>query len=299
MLPEDRILSGEALAELPQNRPIVLHCKTGVRAAEALAALEQASITGVTPPTHTGRNIACAKQTALFPSTKLPASPRFHALYLLAEITARWGPSRPSWPTCTAFPMSPASNSRRLRSPTIAPPRRRGIGCVDPRVAAEDRNGPPGCPACSVPANGWAFPVTDHTTLCDLHHCIVRVIRSARSIRQQSMHRPGRSGLGPRPEPAVSRAIPLYRRAYSARWPQWLLVHVATPSGVAVPPDGMSVWAYCWRDGAGAAVRQQVAGGVRPVRRWRCAGVIVVLCSSSGRAVAPMLTRVRISLGML
>ncbi|WP_280267506.1 adenylyltransferase/sulfurtransferase MoeZ [Nocardia wallacei] len=42
LIPKDRILSGEALAELPQNRPIVLHCKTGVRSAEALAALKNA-----------------------------------------------------------------------------------------------------------------------------------------------------------------------------------------------------------------------------------------------------------------
>jgi adenylyltransferase/sulfurtransferase len=42
LIPKDRILSGDALAELPQNRPIVLHCKTGVRSAEALAALKRA-----------------------------------------------------------------------------------------------------------------------------------------------------------------------------------------------------------------------------------------------------------------
>lgn len=42
LIPKDRIVSGEALAELPQDRRIVLHCKTGVRSAEALAALKQA-----------------------------------------------------------------------------------------------------------------------------------------------------------------------------------------------------------------------------------------------------------------
>jgi adenylyltransferase/sulfurtransferase len=42
LIPKDRIISGEALAELPQDRQIVLHCKSGARSAEALAALHQA-----------------------------------------------------------------------------------------------------------------------------------------------------------------------------------------------------------------------------------------------------------------
>ncbi|MGH3321922.1 MAG: adenylyltransferase/sulfurtransferase MoeZ [Streptosporangiaceae bacterium] len=42
LVPKDRILSGEALSELPQDRPLVLHCKTGGRSAEALAALKKA-----------------------------------------------------------------------------------------------------------------------------------------------------------------------------------------------------------------------------------------------------------------
>ncbi|NUS43370.1 MAG: adenylyltransferase/sulfurtransferase MoeZ [Mycobacteriaceae bacterium] len=42
LIPKDRILSGDALADLPQNRPIVLHCKTGIRSAEALAVLKRA-----------------------------------------------------------------------------------------------------------------------------------------------------------------------------------------------------------------------------------------------------------------
>jgi sulfur-carrier protein adenylyltransferase/sulfurtransferase len=42
LIPKDRILSGEALVELPQNKPIVLHCKSGARSAEALAALHRA-----------------------------------------------------------------------------------------------------------------------------------------------------------------------------------------------------------------------------------------------------------------
>ncbi|QIS22354.1 adenylyltransferase/sulfurtransferase MoeZ [Nocardia terpenica] len=60
LIPKDRILSGEALAELPQNRPIVLHCKSGVRSAEALAALKQA---GFSDATHLqGGILAWAKQ---------------------------------------------------------------------------------------------------------------------------------------------------------------------------------------------------------------------------------------------
>ncbi|MGS2806108.1 adenylyltransferase/sulfurtransferase MoeZ [Nocardia sp. MW-W600-9] len=60
LIPKDRILSGEVLAELPQNKPIVLHCKTGIRSAEALAALKRA---GFADATHLqGGVVAWAKQ---------------------------------------------------------------------------------------------------------------------------------------------------------------------------------------------------------------------------------------------
>jgi len=42
LIPKDRILSGEALAELPQDQPLVLYCRSGVRSAEALAAVQAA-----------------------------------------------------------------------------------------------------------------------------------------------------------------------------------------------------------------------------------------------------------------
>jgi sulfur-carrier protein adenylyltransferase/sulfurtransferase len=42
LIPKDRILSGEALAELPQDQPLVLYCRTGIRSAEALAAVKAA-----------------------------------------------------------------------------------------------------------------------------------------------------------------------------------------------------------------------------------------------------------------
>ncbi len=42
LIPKDEILSGRALAMIPQERPVVLYCKTGVRSAEALAALKAA-----------------------------------------------------------------------------------------------------------------------------------------------------------------------------------------------------------------------------------------------------------------
>lgn len=42
LVPKGRFLSGEAMAELPQNRRIVLHCKTGIRSAEVLAVLKKA-----------------------------------------------------------------------------------------------------------------------------------------------------------------------------------------------------------------------------------------------------------------
>jgi adenylyltransferase/sulfurtransferase len=42
LIPKGDILSGEALTQFPQNKQIVLHCKSGVRSAEALAALKAA-----------------------------------------------------------------------------------------------------------------------------------------------------------------------------------------------------------------------------------------------------------------
>jgi adenylyltransferase/sulfurtransferase len=42
LIPKDRILSGAALADLPQDRQLVLYCKSGVRSAEALAAVKNA-----------------------------------------------------------------------------------------------------------------------------------------------------------------------------------------------------------------------------------------------------------------
>ncbi|MEV4533490.1 adenylyltransferase/sulfurtransferase MoeZ [Asanoa sp. NPDC049518] len=42
LIPKGDILNGEALATLPQDRQIVLHCKSGVRSAEALAAVKAA-----------------------------------------------------------------------------------------------------------------------------------------------------------------------------------------------------------------------------------------------------------------
>jgi molybdopterin/thiamine biosynthesis adenylyltransferase/rhodanese-related sulfurtransferase len=54
LIPKDRILSGEALSELPQDRPIVLHCKSGVRSAEALAALHSA---GFRDAVHVGGGV--------------------------------------------------------------------------------------------------------------------------------------------------------------------------------------------------------------------------------------------------
>jgi len=60
LIPKDLILSGQALSRLPQHKPIVLYCKTGMRSAEVLAALKRA---GFTRATHLqGGVIAWAKQ---------------------------------------------------------------------------------------------------------------------------------------------------------------------------------------------------------------------------------------------
>ncbi|MFV2124200.1 adenylyltransferase/sulfurtransferase MoeZ [Micromonospora sp. LOL_013] len=45
LIPKGEFLNGEALAKLPQGRQIVLHCKSGVRSAEALAAVKAAGFT--------------------------------------------------------------------------------------------------------------------------------------------------------------------------------------------------------------------------------------------------------------
>ncbi|WP_186626878.1 adenylyltransferase/sulfurtransferase MoeZ [Rhodococcus sp. BP22] len=42
LVPKGGIISGDALSSLPHDRRIVLHCKTGIRSAEALAVLKQA-----------------------------------------------------------------------------------------------------------------------------------------------------------------------------------------------------------------------------------------------------------------
>jgi adenylyltransferase/sulfurtransferase len=42
LVPKDQILRGDALADLPQDRQIVMYCKTGVRSAETLAAVKSA-----------------------------------------------------------------------------------------------------------------------------------------------------------------------------------------------------------------------------------------------------------------
>jgi adenylyltransferase/sulfurtransferase len=54
LIPKDRILSGEALSEIPQDKPVVLHCKSGARSAEALAVLHQA---GFRDAVHVGGGV--------------------------------------------------------------------------------------------------------------------------------------------------------------------------------------------------------------------------------------------------
>ncbi|MGG7102940.1 adenylyltransferase/sulfurtransferase MoeZ [Rhodococcus sp. 24CO] len=66
LIPKGRIVSGEALAALPQNKQIVLYCKTGIRSAEALAVLKSA---GFADAVHVqGGAVAWAKQV----DTSLP-----------------------------------------------------------------------------------------------------------------------------------------------------------------------------------------------------------------------------------
>ena len=45
LIPKGEFLNGNALADLPQDKEIVLYCKTGIRSAESLAALKGAGLT--------------------------------------------------------------------------------------------------------------------------------------------------------------------------------------------------------------------------------------------------------------
>jgi len=60
LIPKQGFLDGSALAGLPQDKPIILHCKSGVRSAECLAILKSA---GFADATHvSGGGVAWAKQ---------------------------------------------------------------------------------------------------------------------------------------------------------------------------------------------------------------------------------------------
>ena len=54
LIPKDQILSGSALASLPQDKQIVLHCKSGARSAESLAVLHKA---GFADAVHVGGGV--------------------------------------------------------------------------------------------------------------------------------------------------------------------------------------------------------------------------------------------------
>jgi sulfur-carrier protein adenylyltransferase/sulfurtransferase len=54
LIPKDQFLTGAALERLPQDRRIVLHCKTGVRSAECLAVVKNA---GFSDAVHVGGGI--------------------------------------------------------------------------------------------------------------------------------------------------------------------------------------------------------------------------------------------------
>ena len=47
LIPQGRILAGEAWTELPQDKEIVFHCKGGTRSAAVLAAAQRAGYTRV------------------------------------------------------------------------------------------------------------------------------------------------------------------------------------------------------------------------------------------------------------
>ncbi|MGH3446795.1 MAG: adenylyltransferase/sulfurtransferase MoeZ [Nocardioidaceae bacterium] len=55
LIPKGEFLSGEALEQLPQDKQVVLHCKSGARSAEALAVLKGA---GLSDSVHVGGGVA-------------------------------------------------------------------------------------------------------------------------------------------------------------------------------------------------------------------------------------------------
>jgi adenylyltransferase/sulfurtransferase len=60
LIPKQGFLDGTVLADLPQDKPIILHCKSGVRSAECLAILKGA---GFSDASHvSGGVVAWAKQ---------------------------------------------------------------------------------------------------------------------------------------------------------------------------------------------------------------------------------------------
>ncbi|MEV6183530.1 rhodanese-like domain-containing protein, partial [Streptomyces sp. NPDC052015] len=54
LIPKNEFLMGTALEALPQDKKIVLHCKTGVRSAEVLAVLKSA---GFSDAVHVGGGV--------------------------------------------------------------------------------------------------------------------------------------------------------------------------------------------------------------------------------------------------
>ena len=54
LIPKGEFLSGEVFGRLSQDKPVVLHCKTGARSAEALAVLKGA---GYSDAVHVGGGV--------------------------------------------------------------------------------------------------------------------------------------------------------------------------------------------------------------------------------------------------
>jgi adenylyltransferase/sulfurtransferase len=54
LIPKDQFLTGLALEQLPQDRRIVLHCKSGARSAECLAVVKNA---GFADAVHVGGGV--------------------------------------------------------------------------------------------------------------------------------------------------------------------------------------------------------------------------------------------------
>ena len=71
LIPKGDFQTGEALGELPQDKQVVLYCKTGVRSAEVLALVHGA---GLADAVHVGGGVSAPGSARSTPPNRLTES---------------------------------------------------------------------------------------------------------------------------------------------------------------------------------------------------------------------------------